>query len=64
MDVTKEWEKIANLAKEEGDNTTYDFAQWYLTEQQEEEERFRNILFKLDLEMPDWKTDELFEKLI
>lgn len=62
--VTKNWEAISELAKKEGDNTTYEFAQGFLKEQVEEEEKFRNLLFKLDLNMPDWKTDELFESLL
>lgn len=63
IQVTKNWEEISQKAKDSGDNTTYEFAQWFLNEQIEEEEKFRNILFKLDLEMPDWKIDELFEEL-
>jgi len=63
IEVTKEWDDISNAAKDEGDNTTYEFAQWFLKEQIEEEDRFRNILFKLDLEMPKWKIDEMFTEL-
>ncbi len=61
--VTRNWEAISEAAKKGGDNTTYEFAQFFLKEQIEEEEKFRNLLFKLDLDMPDWKTDELFEDL-
>ena len=64
MKVTRNWEDISEAAKKEGDNTTYEFAQGFLKEQIEEEEKFRNLLFKLDLNMPDWKTDELFESLL
>ena len=63
IEVTKNWNDISEKAKAEGDNTTYEFAQWFLTEQVEEENKFREILFKLDLDMPDWKIDELFEAL-
>ena len=63
MTVTEQWNNISKLAKDANDNTTYEFAQWFLKEQVEEEEKFRNILFKLDLDMPKWKTDELFEGL-
>lgn len=63
MTVTEQWNNISKLAKNANDNTTYEFAQWFLKEQVEEEEKFRNILFKLDLDMPKWKTDELFEGL-
>lgn len=64
IEVTQQWEAISKLAKDINDNTTYEFAQWFLNEQVEEEEKFRNILFKLDLEMPKWKLDELFEQLL
>lgn len=63
IEVTKNWNDISEKAKAEGDNTTYEFAQWFLAEQVEEENKFREILFKLDLDMPDWKIDELFEAL-
>lgn len=63
IEVTKNWNDISEKAKAEGDNTTYEFAQWFLTEQVEEENKFREILFKLGLDMPDWKIDELFEAL-
>ena len=63
MQVTKQWESISQLAKAEGDNTTYQFAQWFLNEQIEEEAKFRDLLFKFDLDMPNWKIDELFENL-
>lgn len=64
MQVTKNWEVISEVSKKESDNTTYEFAQFFLKEQIEEEEKFRNLLFKLDLNMPEWKTDELFEDLL
>jgi ferritin len=64
IEVTENWENIANLAKNEGDNTTYDFSQWFLNEQKEEEEKFRNLLFKINLDIPKWELDELFEDLI
>lgn len=60
IQVSLEWEAICNLAKQEGDNSTYEFAQWFVKEQIEEEEKFRNILFKFNLDMPQWKCDELF----
>lgn len=64
IQVTKNWDNISNLSKAQGDNTTYEFAQWFLKEQIEEEDKFRDILFKLNLEMPKWKVDELFEELM
>ena len=60
IEVTNNWEGIATLAKEEGDNTTYEFAQWFLKEQVEEEDKFRTILEKMDLDMPKYEIDKLF----
>lgn len=62
--VTAMWNDISEIAKEEGDNTTYAFAQWFLNEQVEEESKFRDLLFKLNLDMPKYELDELFEELI
>lgn len=64
IEVTKMWENISNIAKESGDNTTYEFAQWFLLEQVEEENKFRDILFKMNLDMPKYELDELFEDLM
>lgn len=60
MQVTKNWEDIAELSKQKGDNTTYEFAQWFIKEQIEEEEKFRDFLDKLNLDLPKWKLDECF----
>jgi ferritin len=62
--VSENWEEIAELAKKVGDNTTYNFSQWFLNEQKEEETRFRDLLFKLSLETPKWKMDENFADLL
>jgi ferritin len=64
MKVTKNWNEIANKAKGEDDNDTYSFALGYVNEQREEEEKIRNILFSMDLDMPKWKIDEMFKKLL
>ena len=64
MRVTKNWNDIANKAKGEDDNDTYSFALGYVNEQREEEEKIRNILFSMDLDMPKWKIDELFKNLL
>lgn len=61
IEVTKNWEEISKTAKEDGDNTTYEFAQWFLKEQVEEENKFRDILDKMNLDMPKWKIEELFK---
>jgi ferritin len=64
MKVTKNWNEIANKAKSEDDNDTYSFALGYVNEQREEEEKIRNILFSMDLDMPKWKIDEMFKNLL
>jgi ferritin len=64
IDITSNWDKIAELAKEEGDNTTYEFSQWFLKEQTEEEEKFRNMLFKINLDMPKYEIDDMFRDLL
>lgn len=58
--ITKNWNDIADKALEEKDNDTYALAQWFLKEQKEEENKFRDIIFKARLDMPDWKIEELF----
>lgn len=64
MKVTADWTAIANLAKDNNDHDTYTLAMKFVNEQREEEEKMRNILFKMDLEMPNWKIDELFSDLL
>lgn len=64
MKVTKDWNNIADKAKAENDNDTYSFAISYITEQREEEEKVRDILEKMNLDMPKWAIDELFGKLL
>lgn len=64
MKVTKNWNDIANKAKAEDDNDTYSFALGFVNEQREEEEKMRNILFSMDLDMPKWKIDEMFKNLL
>jgi hypothetical protein len=41
-----------------------DFQEITPDEQREEEEKIRNILFSMDLDMPKWKIDEMFKNLI
>jgi ferritin len=63
IQVTNQWSDIANAAIDSGDDDTYSLAQWYLHEQIEEETKFRDILFKMNLDMPKWEVDKLFEEL-
>lgn len=44
--VTQQFERLANAAREAGDNRTYQFLQWFIEEQVEEE---RTIAALLDL---------------
>lgn len=41
--------KIVNLAHDEGDWATFNFVQWFVKEQTEEEELIRNVLDKLKI---------------
>jgi ferritin len=63
IEVTKNWNDIAEAAKKEGDNDTYTLAQWFLTEQIEEENKVRELLFKIGLEIPNWELDKVFEEM-
>lgn len=59
MQVTKQWNDIADTALAEKDNDTYALAQWYLKEQ---EDKFRSFLFKMRLDLPKYEIDEMFSE--
>ena len=61
IEVSKQWEEISKDAKEENDNTTFEFAQWFLKEQVEEENKFRDMLDRMNLDMPKYEIDDMFE---
>lgn len=63
MNITKNWNDIADQALKEKDNDTYALSQWFLKEQVEEEDRFRNLIYQARKNMPDWRIDEIFEKI-
>jgi len=63
IEVSKQWEEISKLAKEENDSTTFEFAQWFLKEQIGEENKFRDMLNKMNLDLPKWRNDEFFKEL-
>lgn len=63
FEVTTNWTNIASLAKENNDHDTYSLAITFVNEQREEEEKLRNILFKMDLDTPKWRLDELFTEI-
>lgn len=47
--VTKSIHKMVELAQKEKDHTSYNFLQWFVSEQAEEEKTFETILQKFDL---------------
>ena len=54
--VTKKIHEIAELAWKEKDLTTFNFMQWYISEQHEEETQAKTILDKIDLIGNDKRT--------
>jgi ferritin len=62
--VSKNWNDIADLALKEKDNFTYQEAQWFINEQVEEENKWRELLFEIDTDTPKWKISDIFEELI
>jgi ferritin len=59
--LSNAWNNIANVAKQEGDNATLSFALSFVNEQIEEENKFRDILSKIDSGMPNWELDTQFK---
>ena len=57
IQVTANWENISNVALANKDNTTHEFATWYLKEQTEEMVKIRELLYMYDLGMPDWMIE-------
>lgn len=47
--ITKCINKLAKLAQDEGDFSTFNFLQWYVAEQHEEEKLFKGLLDKIDM---------------
>ncbi|HGN1705769.1 TPA: non-heme ferritin [Providencia rettgeri] len=47
--ITKEINKLAHLAMTTQDYSTFNFLQWYVAEQHEEEKLFKSVLDKLDM---------------
>jgi ferritin len=48
---------VNSNAENEKDKTTYFFTQWFINEQIEEEEKFRDILDELAIGTPEWFID-------
>jgi len=59
--VTKKIHEIAEQAWKEKDLTTFNFMQWFITEQHEEETQAKGILDKIDLIGSDKKSLFLFD---
>ncbi|MFI5171872.1 MAG: ferritin, partial [Chitinophagales bacterium] len=53
MDVTKSINSLVDLCMSQKDHSSYNFLQWYVAEQHEEEKLFRTILEKINLLGPD-----------
>lgn len=64
IQVTKNWEDISNIALSNKDNTTHELATWFLKEQTEEMVKIRELLYKLDLGMPNWELDTQIKELL
>ncbi|APC12082.1 MULTISPECIES: non-heme ferritin [Providencia] len=47
--ITREINKLAHLAMTTQDYSTFNFLQWYVAEQHEEEKLFKSVLDKLDM---------------
>ena len=47
--VTKSIHKLVSLAKAEDDYTTFEFLQWYVMEQREEEDQMRTVLDRIKI---------------
>lgn len=47
--VTKSIHKLVSLAKQEDDYTTFEFLQWYVMEQREEEDQMRTVLDRIKI---------------
>lgn len=62
--VTNQWKAIAIAALKEVDLQTYDLCHWFMYEQIEEETKFRDLLFKLNLGTPDYEIDKIFKKML
>ncbi|MBP6121389.1 MULTISPECIES: non-heme ferritin [Providencia] len=60
--ITSEINKLAHLAMTTQDYSTFNFLQWYVAEQHEEEKLFKSVLDKLDMVGETGKSLFLFDK--
>ncbi len=47
--ITKQINKLAKIAQDEGDFSTFNFLQWYVAEQHEEEKTFKSVVDKIEM---------------
>ncbi len=62
QEVTRSFHNMVNKCLEVKDHTTFNFLQWFVDEQVEEENLFRSILDKLDLVGEDGRSLYLLDK--
>lgn len=62
--VTKNWTDIADLAQKNGDYSTMFLSEWFIREQREEENKFRDILDLLNLDIPNWELENVFKDML
>lgn len=60
--ITKQINELAHLAFTSHDYSTFNFLQWYVAEQHEEEKLFKGIIDKLDLIGEDGPAMYMFDK--
>ncbi|HBO22917.1 MULTISPECIES: non-heme ferritin [unclassified Providencia] len=60
--ITAEINKLAHLAMSTQDYSTFNFLQWYVSEQHEEEKLFKSVLDKLDMVGESGKSLFLLDK--
>lgn len=63
IQVTSNWNNIAEIALKSSDHTTYGFAKWFLDEQISEENKFRKLLQYLDQGMPVYYLEDNLERI-
>lgn len=61
--VTQNWVDISECAKNNSCPDVVLFAEWFLNEQRTEEDKFRKLLFYVNLDMPKWYLDTNIELL-
>jgi ferritin len=62
--VTANWQAIACAAKDAKDTTTFMFTDWFLAEQVEEENKFRDLLDLINLGIPDWELEHRIGEML